>query len=169
MKKIYFIRHAKSSWKEPYLDDFDRPLNKRGKNNAPMMAQRLKQSAIFPDIIVSSPALRAKKTASKIAKVLDYDKERIVFYQELYDGGVENYLHVIRNIDNSNNSVFLVAHNPDITDMSERFGNIIIGNMPTCAIVCVSFDVDDFAKIKERGGKALFFDFPKSLAIPNYS
>lgn len=169
MKKIYFIRHAKSSWKEPYLDDFDRPLNKRGKQNAPMMAQRLQKSSIFPDIIVSSPALRAKKTASKIAKVLNYDKERIVFYQELYDGGVENYLHVIRNIDNSNNSVFLVAHNPDITDMSERFGNIIIGNMPTCAIVCVSFDVDDFAKIEEKSGKALFFDFPKSLAIPNYS
>lgn len=168
MKKIYFIRHAKSSWKDPYLNDFDRPLNKRGKSNAPMMAQRLKEGSIFPDIIISSPALRAKKTASKIAKVLNYDEKRIVFYQELYDGGLENYLHVIRNIDNSNNSVFLFAHNPDITDMSERFGNIIIGNMPTCAIVGVSFEVDDFAKIEEKSGKALFFDFPKSQTPPKY-
>lgn len=168
MKKIYFIRHAKSSWNEPYLDDFDRPLNKRGKHDAPMMANRLKQHSIFPDIIISSPALRAKKTASKIAKVLEYDKGRILFCQELYNGGFENYLHVIGNIDNSHDTVFLVAHNPDITDMSERLGNIIIGNMPTCAIVCVCFDVDDFSKIEDKSGKALFFDFPKSLSVPTY-
>lgn len=168
MKKIYFIRHAKSSWKEPYLDDFNRPLNKRGKNDAPMMALRLQDNHIIPDLILSSPALRAKKTASKIAKVLGFDGDKIIYQNELYGGGFESYLQILRDIDNSYDSIFLVGHNPDITEVSERLGNIIIGNMPTCGIVGVDFEVDSFSEIKDKSGHVLFFDFPKSLVLPNY-
>ena len=70
MKKLYLIRHAKSSWKDITLDDFDRPLNKRGKTDAPFMAQKLKDKNIYPDIIISSPAKRAKSTAKAFKKNL---------------------------------------------------------------------------------------------------
>ena len=78
MKKLYIIRHAKSSWKDSTLGDFERPLNKRGKLNAPLMGKRLKKKKVCPDIIISSPAIRAKRTAEIIAKKVKYNKERSI-------------------------------------------------------------------------------------------
>lgn len=168
MKKIYLIRHAKSSWKEPMLNDFDRGLNQRGKRDIPKMAARLKSANILPDFVISSPAKRAKKTAQKISQIIGYDKKDIYFDDSLYEGGFDTYLHVIQNIDNRYSSVFLFAHNMTITDVAERLGNIMIGNMPTCSIVCIEFNGDDFAKISPKSGKVLFFDFPKSVSNVNY-
>lgn len=159
MKKIYFIRHAKSSWKDTTLADFDRGLNKRGKENVEFMANRLKKYGVLPDIIISSPAKRAKKTALKIAQIIGY--ENIKFEPKLYECTSETFLKVIHSIENEKNSAFIVAHNPTITEITETLSGAIIGNIPTCAIVCVSFNVESFKEIGQRKGSVEFFDYPK--------
>ncbi len=110
MKRLYLIRHAKSSWDDPSLDDFDRPLSKRGKHDAPLMGKLLKQKNIIPDLILSSPAKRAKKTAKKIAKELG--KANIVYLDELYDASSQDLLADIKKISDTYTTVFLIAHNP---------------------------------------------------------
>lgn len=159
MKKIYFIRHAKSSWKDTTLADFDRGLNKRGKENVEFMANRLKKYGVLPDIIISSPAKRAKKTALKIAQTIGY--ENIKFEPKLYECTSKTFLEVIHSIENEKNSAFIVAHNPTITEITEALSGAIIGNIPTCAIVCVSFDVENFKEIGQTKGSVEFFDYPK--------
>ena len=161
MKKIYFIRHAKSSWKEKGLSDFERPLNKRGKRDAPFMGSRLKLFDIKPDLIITSPAIRALKTAQKIAEVIEFPESDIVQEPRLYESGFSEYLNVIHSIKESHNEVFIVAHNPDITEVTEILSDALIGNMPTGSILCIGFEVDSFQDIQEHTGKVLFFDYPK--------
>lgn len=161
MKKIYFIRHAKSSWKEEGLSDFERPLNKRGKRDAPFMGSRLKGFGIEPSLIISSPAIRASKTARKIAEETNYPKDYIVYEESLYESSFDQYLNIIHNIDDTHHDVFMVAHNPDITEATEILSDALIGNMPTGSILCIGFEVDSFKDIVAHSGKVLFFDYPK--------
>ena len=164
-KKLYLIRHAKSSWKELGASDFERPLNKRGKRDLPYMAKRLKHFGIKPDLILSSPALRAKTTATVIAETLKYKEADIIFEDALYDSSYTSYRYLLDSLDEKYNSVFIVAHNPEITEVGERLSGAILTNIPTCAIVCIEFDVQSFKDIEEEGGKVLFFDYPKKHKI----
>jgi phosphohistidine phosphatase len=161
MKKIYLIRHAKSSWKEAGLSDFDRTLNKRGKRDVEFMAKRLKSFGVLPDLIISSPAKRAKTTAKEIAKIIGYDKDKIEYIDSLYESSYQTYRYILDSLSSQIDSVFIVAHNPTITEVGEILSGAILTNMPTCSIVCIEFDVDDFKKIKEGEGKIIFFDYPK--------
>ena len=161
MKKIYFIRHAKSSWKEEGLNDFERPLNKRGKRDAPFMASRLKHFGVTPSRIITSPAIRAFKTAKKMAEILSYPKEEIILDNSLYESNFENYLNLIQSLDDTDNDIIIVAHNPEITEVTEILSDALIGNMPTCSILCIGFDVACFKEIDAHTGKVLFFDYPK--------
>ncbi len=95
MKYIYLIRHAKSSWGEVDISDFDRPLNKRGKKDLPFMANRLKEFGIKPDLILSSPAKRAQKTAKTIAETIDYDMQDILYEESLYDSSYTTYRYLL--------------------------------------------------------------------------
>jgi phosphohistidine phosphatase len=165
MKKLYLIRHAKSSWKEPGLSDFDRSLNKRGKKDLPFMAKRLKMFQIKPDLILSSPALRAKTTAQGIAEIIGYGEENIVYENALYDSSYTNYRYLLDSLDEKYNEVFIIAHNPEITEVGERLSGAILTNIPTCAIVCIEFDTSSFKDITEESGKILFFDYPKKHKI----
>ena len=134
MKTIYFIRHAKSSWKDPLLKDFDRPLNSRGKRDAPFMAERLKYFKVKPDLILSSPALRAKKSAQIIAKTLEC---QITYEPKLYESSIETYVQILHGLNNDINTLFIVAHNPEITLMCEWLTDAILCNIPTFGIVGV--------------------------------
>lgn len=160
MKKIYFIRHAKSSWKDESCSDFDRGLNKRGKGDIIKMANRLKDHEIYPQLIITSPAIRAKKSAKGVAKILEC--ENILKEIKLYESGFSSYLDVIKNIDNIYENVFIVGHNFTITDCCEKLANAMIGNMPTCSIVGIGFNIDSFNQIEPKSGHLLFFDFPKN-------
>lgn len=161
MKKIYLIRHAKSSWSDESLDDFSRPLNSRGKNDVLFMGKRLKKYAVKPDVIFCSPAKRAYKTAKELAKIIDYDKESIVIDDSLYESSYEAYLKTIHNTNDSCKSIFIVAHNPTITEVGERLSGAILTDIPSCAIVGIVFDVKSFKDICEESGQILFFDYPK--------
>lgn len=161
MKTIYLIRHAKSSWKDETLADFERPLNGRGKRDVAFMGKRLKMFDVNPDVIYTSPAKRAMKTAKELVKEMECDKKKIKSIETLYESSYEQYLELIHATDNNFNSLFIIAHNPTITEVGERLSGAILSNIPTCAIVCISFDVESFKEITEESGHILFFDYPK--------
>ena len=114
MKTITFVRHAKSSWADPDLKDFDRPLNSRGKSDAPEMGQRLAVNNIFPDLIITSPAKRAKATAFKIAKELNFPKSKIVEEMQLYLSSAKLICDVIKTVNDATKNLFVFGHNPDM-------------------------------------------------------
>lgn len=161
MKKLYLIRHAKSSWKYPELSDFDRPLNKRGKRDAPLMAEVIKEKKIVPDLIIASSALRTKTTAMVIAKKIGIKKEKIVFKESIYESSMIELLRVIENVDDSVKSLFLVGHNPGLNLLAEYLINSYVTNIPTCAIFAIELDIKEWNRVSEGCGKTLFFDYPK--------
>ncbi len=164
MKELYLIRHAKSSWTKVDLDDFSRPLNKRGKEDCPEMASRLAGAGIIPDLIVASPAKRAKKTAICMARGTGYAIESICYDKELYLGSISYHLQVINELFVKVDVLFLVGHNNTITELAEYLSGNSLGNIPTCGIVALEY-ADGF--IAEAGsGKLLFFDFPKNKEYP---
>ena len=155
MKKLFLIRHAKSD-QNSSLNDIDRCLNERGYNNAYKMSNDFKENC---DFIVSSPGIRAFSTAMIFAKSLDYDYNKISLRKELYESCVKDYFSVIQSIDNSFESVLLFAHNPTITEFAESLVKTLPMEVPTCGIVGISFDTDDWKKIKT--GELFLFDYPK--------
>lgn len=159
MKKLYIIRHAKSSWKDLYLDDFERPLNKRGKQNAPFMGDKLKDKNIVPDIIISSPALRAKTTAKIIAKKVKYNK-KILFNDNVYESSPIILHKILIKIDDKNSIVFLFGHNPELNMLAEDYVKFD-ENIVTCGVVEIEFDCDKWTEISAENAKLISFDYPK--------
>jgi phosphohistidine phosphatase len=162
VKRLYLIRHAKSSWSNPDLDDFARPLNKRGKEDCPEMAARLARAGIRPDLIVASPARRAKKTAIYMAKGTGYNKNNICYYDELYLGSLSYHLQLIDELLSNVDVLFLVGHNQTITELGEHLTGRHLGNVPTCGIVAVEYPGQDGFTAEAGAGRLLFFDFPKN-------
>ena len=158
-KKLFIIRHAKSSWRDLTLDDFDRTLNKRGKSDAPMMGKRLKEKNILPDLIISSSAKRTELTAKKIAKNVKYKKE-IVYTKELYESSISAMCNILTKIDDENNIVFLVGHNTGINAYVQEYINLQ-ENVPTSGVVEIEFDCDKWSEISTTNAKLLSFDYPK--------
>ncbi len=156
MKQLFLIRHAKSDWTNIDLKDIERYLNERGYSNANMMSSKFNYK---PDLIISSPAIRAMSTALIFARNLNYKADNIVIKQELYESSEQNYLSVINNIDNKFESVMLFAHNPTISDVAQILTQALPMEMPTCAIVGINFDVTDWKKVKT--GELFLFDYPK--------
>jgi len=161
MKILYLIRHAKSSWADPLLTDFNRPLNKRGKRDAPFMGQRLKAVPVQPDLIVSSTARRARKTARIIAREIGYDKNTIDYRDDIYTSDLDKLLEIIRNTGPMINALALVGHNYVITDCAELLTGETIVNIPTCGIVAISFAGMSWKEVAGKNGRLVFFDYPK--------
>lgn len=160
-KELIIIRHAKSDWGNLDLRDFDRPLNKRGRANAPEMAERLVKQAIIPQLIVSSPALRAITTARFFADTWQIPLNDIKEEPSIYEAGVKSLLKVVNQQDNKFDRIALFGHNPGLTDLVNYF-NGHLDNMPTCSVVLIEFPFDDWGMISEGTGKILLFDYPKS-------
>ncbi len=162
MKTLYIIRHAKSSWKHPGLTDAERPLNERGKRDAPLMGKRLKERGVMPDAIISSPANRAITTAQIIAREIGFPIENIISDESIYESGFEGLLQLIHFIGNSYNQVFLFGHNPGFSWLANHLAtDFSVGNLPTCGIVCLEFEVDSWRKVSKNSGRCEFYDYPK--------
>ncbi len=159
MKKLYIIRHAKSSWDDSGLSDFERPLNKRGEKDAPFMTKKLKEKGVSADIIISSPALRAKTTAKIIAEELLLSK-KIVYDENIYEASPDTLHEIIKNIDNKYNSVILFGHNPGLNMLMDSLVNIY-NNIPTCGVVEIDFKCDKWSEISSLNSKLISFDYPK--------
>jgi len=160
-KLLYLIRHAKSSWDDPSLRDHDRPLNKRGKRDAPLMANVLKKKGIKPDLIYSSTAERALEFAKVIAEILDFKKKKIVSTKDLYMADVKEMLGILRSVEDSAKTVFMVSHNPYITEFANSLCNYNLDNIPTSGVFCIEFDVKKWKDIDLGKGKFVSFDYPK--------
>jgi phosphohistidine phosphatase len=162
VKTLYIVRHAKSSWENPLLADFDRPLNERGKRDAPRMAKRLKEKRITPDLMLSSPAKRALSTCKQMAEVLGYNKDKIKTNPDLYHSDEDEILRVIRTIKDHHQTAFIFGHNPGLTEFVNAISEANIDNVPTCGIVACTFETDSWGKIDWGSGTVLFYDYPKN-------
>ena len=160
MKELILIRHAKSSWSNPLLDDFERPLNKRGEKNAPFMAKVLKQKGLTPDLIISSPSIRTKQTLDYFIQEFDY-KGEIIFEESIYEAPFENLLKVIKNIDDKYKTIFLFGHNPGLNDLVDFLIGNFEENIPTSGVLQLNFDIKKWENLKEKIGILEFFIYPK--------
>ena len=163
MKTLILIRHAKSSWKFPELKDMERPLNKRGLNDAPLMGKILKGLNLMPDLIMTSPAVRASSTAKVIAQEVGFNENQIVTEENLYLESKSRLLKEINKLDDRFSTAFIVGHNPGLTELANSLTGESIDNIPTCGIFAVSIDAKKWSKFKEAKKNFLFFDYPKAL------
>lgn len=161
MKTLFVVRHAKSSWKEASLNDFDRPLNKRGKHDAPEMGKRLKRAQVKPDLIISSPAKRALDTAEIIAKEVGYPEGSIRKIDTIYEASLSDLIALIHALDDRYDTILLVGHNPGLTYLLNHLSGEHVQNLPTCGIYGLSFEVDSWKKIVRHSGRVVFADSPK--------
>jgi len=161
MSKIYFIRHAKAvDENKDGAKDASRPLSPKGKEDAKFMASRLKMYDVMPGAIFSSSAKRCEQTAKIIAKTLKFKEKSIEIKDELYDISFEDLLEFVRNLDKNLDEIFIITHNPSITEICEYLSDSSIDNIPTSGIFCIEFE-SEFKELKEGSAKALFFDHPK--------
>jgi phosphohistidine phosphatase len=161
MKTLILLRHAKSSWNNPNLTDFQRPLNKRGQRDAPFMANVLKKTGIKVEKLIASPAERTLTTAQIFADKLDYPFDEIVTEPSLYDESFNYFLQVIRNIKDSCNTAMIVSHNPYTTSMINYLANYNLTNLPTCGCFGIALNVSHWKDAAENTGKCLFYEYPK--------
>ncbi len=162
MKTFFLIRHAKSSWTHPELTDFDRPLNKRGIRDAPNMGKQLHSSNCIPDLMISSPANRAKTTASTIANELNYPIENIQLEQDLYHASTEDILTIIRSVAKDCRTLFVFGHNPGFTELANLFNKeSYIPNVPTCGIVTIESSATTWTDVDSKNSKVVSFIYPK--------
>ena len=162
MKILTLVRHAKSSWKDTSLTDRDRPLNKRGKRDAPEMGRRIAAAGIRPSLIVSSPATRAWTTAKVIANEIGYPREFLQRDNALYLGSVNGILDVIASQDVGFNSLMLVGHNPGFTDLANYLVPGLTNNVPTAGVISIQLDTDEWTLYDKPDTELLLYDFPKN-------
>ena len=160
MKTLFLIRHAKSRRDDPAMPDKDRPLNDRGKRDAPKMGERLAKRDVKPNLILSSPARRALKTAEIIAKKLDYKLKDIVVDDRLYAVEADDLLRVIRGLGDKAERVMLFGHNPELTELAHRLSSKIT-HMPTCAVAEFTFDAKSWSYIGKGKPSSVTLDYPK--------
>jgi phosphohistidine phosphatase len=162
VKSVLILRHAKSSWKDSEIDDHERPLNKRGKRDAPIMGKLLKNKHLVPDLIISSTAKRARSTAKRVAESSGY-MGKITLDRSLYAAEPAAYINVLRHLSNEYTQVLMVGHNPGI----EELVSMIAGEehvMPTCSLVHIRFDINSWNEINNKSrGKLLGTWQPREL------
>lgn len=161
MKTLTIVRHAKSSWNNPTLSDRDRPLNKRGERDAPIMGQRVADAGIRPSLILSSPANRAWTTAKVIAEQIAYPMEFLQRENELYLASLDDLLDVVVSQDDGFNSLMIVGHNPGLTDLVNFLLPGLTNNLPTSGVVSVNINQDDWKLHEQPSTELLLHDYPK--------
>lgn len=161
MKQLLIVRHAKSDKDNPGLDDFERPLNARGKKNAPEMAQRMLKKKLIPEQIVSSPAKRAITTAEYFAEAFDIKKTSILREPQIYEASSATLMRVINKLPKESDFIAMFGHNPGITDVVARLTGTDLINIPTCGIVLIEFPFDDWEMISQGTGELKMYDYPK--------
>ncbi len=165
MKRLFIVRHAKSSWDNLDLRDFDRPLNERGLKDAPAMGTHLRNKGIRPDLMISSPAVRALATCRAIAKTLGYPEETIKVEKKLYHASDDQIMNALKeSVKNSDASiVVIVGHNPGLTYFSNRLLDDSIDNIPTCGVVTGNLSIDSWQELSWNCGERESFETPKDL------
>ena len=162
MKILYLMRHAKSSWSFDELSDHQRPLNSRGRDDAPAMGRALAERRITVDYLLSSSAVRAMSTAALVAREINYPHEQITVLDDLYRADVPGLLRVLRRCPDAATSVLLVGHNNTITEAANQLSPSPISELSTGAIVCLHFRTDHWADLDPANAEFYFYDTPRN-------
>lgn len=161
MRTLTLVRHAKSSWDSPQLGDFERPLNPRGRRDAPTMAQRLLRLPPRPDLLVSSPALRALTTARIFAEAFGVKDEDIVVNAKIYEATSHALIGIAQGFDDALRHVMLFGHNPGISHCAHLLADCSFDEMPTCAAARIEFAAKSWSDVGMGSGKLVHYTFPK--------
>lgn len=159
-KQLLLVRHAKSDRGNKEIKDFDRPLNKRGKENAQEMGDRLYDRGFKFDAIVSSPAKRALRTARYFAE--KYGIEEVQTTESIYEADTSTLLSVVNSLDDKAETVVLFGHNSGLTDFANELSSGDIYNIPTAGMVLISFPIQSWQMVSKATGELVFFDYPKN-------
>lgn len=165
MKTLIFVRHAKSDWSHEGLQDWERPLNDRGKKDAPEMAKRTKERIPKIDLMVSSHAKRAKKTAKYFAEEYKYAKDDIRVEPKLYEDVTGAYNEVIFSLPDDVDTVAFFAHSPTITDYANKLCNVHTDSIPTCGVFAVQAEAKTWKDFTAAEKAFLFYDYPKNPLV----
>lgn len=160
-KTLHIIRHGKSTWEMPEIEDFDRPLTSRGINNNYLMASRFAANFVTVDSILTSPATRALTTSVCFARSLGISLHKIVIEPHLYFSGIDVIFELILNTSNEINSLIIVGHNPDLTELANALVPSLTDEIPTSSVVTIRFNVENWQQISQPKVSEWFFDYPK--------
>ncbi|WP_400997055.1 SixA phosphatase family protein [Agromyces sp. GXQ0307] len=160
MKTLVLVRHAKSAWGDPTLADHDRPLNDRGRRDAPEMARRLRERGVLPDVVRASTAVRARTTAEAMAAELDLPADALRLDERLYGAGPDTILDVVAELADETGTVMIVAHDPGLSDLAYRLSGEI-EHLPTCGVAEFRFAVWSWAEVAEADAVEVHLDTPR--------
>jgi phosphohistidine phosphatase len=164
MKEVIFIRHAKSDWGNESLKDIDRHLSERGYNDAYFLSEWFAKNNVLPQLVITSPAIRAFNTALIFAREMDLDLKNLKLEKNIYEASAEKILQVIRETDNTPARIMICGHNPGFTNIcNELSEDMFFDNVPTCGMVSLSFEVDNWKEITKGMGKLNYYKFPKDF------
>lgn len=161
MKRLTLIRHAKSSWKDPDCADYDRPLTKRGKNDALTMGSLLRERGDRPSLILSSPARRAIATMKTIVAEMGLSEKKIVRDGRIYDAASQDLLIFVRGIEDTHEEVMVCGHNPALTDFCTFVAGTSFGKLPTGGVVSIDLAVDSWKDVCSGSGRICSFICPR--------
>lgn len=160
-RKLFIIRHAKSSWDHPGLDDIDRPLADRGIRNAGEMAERLLARGLVPELLLTSPANRAMNTALIMSKIWGLDPEDLQIHEALYDAHISDIAGVVSGVPAEIAKLAIFGHNPSFTSYPNRFLKSPLDNLPTAGIVVVTLESKKWGGIDRKHVMECYVDYPK--------
>ena len=162
MRRLTLVRHAKSDWSLPGQQDWDRPLNKRGQRDAPEMARRLRSRRLRPDLVLTSPAVRAITTATIMTRELGVSAQKVQQDERLYLASPKDMLAVIRELGERARHLMVVGHNPGITEFADRISSEReVDNLPTCAVYSLQFEIAAWSELEWDTGVDAELDYPK--------
>ena len=163
MKKLLIVRHSKSSWSDPYLSDFDRPLNKRGNRDRELMAEFLSKRINNIDKLISSSSKRTRETSEFFKKKINIKVEN--YTEKLYHASYDDILDLLYQVKDDVRSLMLIGHNPGLTQLVNFFTNINLYNLPTTGIVVINFIIDKWKNIRDSKGNIELIKIPKELNL----
>ena len=164
MLRLTLVRHAKSSWASPDLDDFERPLNDRGRRDAPLMADRVRTLGRLPDRLVSSPALRAITTARLFATSLGTPADEIQVRPRIYEASRQTLADIVRELDPSARHVMMFGHNPGFSELALWLATCTFDEMPTCAVTSLELQIGAWGELGAGCGRVFRYLYPKDGA-----
>jgi phosphohistidine phosphatase len=163
MKHIYIVRHAKSSWSDLTISDVDRPLNERGKRDAPRMAERCRELGVIPELIISSNAKRAMETCTFFINQYKLPDAQVQLNKKLYHAPEHVYIEEAQLVDDRISSVMMFGHNPGITYLANSISEKFIDNVPTCGVLIIESKVNSWMDLDLMNCKLINFLYPKML------
>jgi phosphohistidine phosphatase len=161
MKYVFYTRHGKSSWDDPFLEDHDRPLKKRGVKDAGIITDRLQHFEIKPNIIFTSSAKRAAQTAEIFKKNLEIPY--IQYFIDLYHASDRAVLEFLNNLEVDYQGVMIFGHNPGFTDLINRYSDRYFYNVPTTGTFCIQYSCNNWNEISEAEARLIEYWFPKDF------